>query len=68
MIELPFVKVQLHFYDPDHSQDEDREILIGHSNQGTLLVVVYVLKQEIIRIMSARKATSKESKLYAQRI
>ncbi len=59
---------QIGFYDPDHSQDEDREILIGHSNQGTLLVVVYVLKQDIIRIISARKATSKESKLYAQRI
>lgn len=59
---------QIGFYDPDHSQDEDREILIGHSNQGKLLVVVYVLKQDIIRIISARKATSKESKLYAQGI
>jgi uncharacterized protein len=59
---------QIAFYDPEHSQDEDREILIGHSNQGKLLIVVYVLKPDTIRIISARKATLKESKLYAQGI
>jgi len=65
---VSFTEAMSCFYDPDHSQDEDREILIGHSNQGKLLVIVYVLKQDVIRIISARKATLKESKLYAQGI
>jgi len=29
---------QIAFYDPDHSEDEDREILIAHSREGRLLV------------------------------
>lgn len=31
--------MQIAFYDPVHSDDEDREILIGHSNQNRLLLV-----------------------------
>jgi uncharacterized protein (DUF4415 family) len=31
------------FYDIDHSEDEERELLLGHSNQGKLLLVVYTL-------------------------
>lgn len=30
---------QVAFYDPDHSEDEDRELPIGHSSRGRLLVV-----------------------------
>ena len=30
--------LQVAFYDPDHSDDEDREILIGHSNRDRLLM------------------------------
>jgi uncharacterized DUF497 family protein len=59
---------QIAFYDPEHSEDEDREILIGHSSQGNLLLVVYVLKSDTIRIISARRATRRESKRYAQGI
>ncbi len=59
---------QVAFYDPEHSADEDREILIGHSNHGNLLVVVYLLKLHVIRIISARKATRREAELYAQGI
>lgn len=33
---------------------EDREILLGHSERGQLLMVVYVLKTNAIRIISAR--------------
>ncbi|MGH8538957.1 MAG: BrnT family toxin [Stenotrophobium sp.] len=36
---------QLAFYDPEHSDDEDRELLIGHSNQGRLLIVSYTLRE-----------------------
>jgi uncharacterized DUF497 family protein len=59
---------QVAFYDPDHSEDEDREILIGHSNQGRLLLVIYTLREEAIRLISARKATQREAEGYAQGI
>ncbi len=48
--------------DPDHSQDEDRLILIGHSSKNRLIFVVHVVKEPegIIRIISARPATKLE--------
>lgn len=55
--------------DPDHSADEERFILLGLS--FTLRVVVvchcYRSNDEIIRIISARKATAHETKSYKQR-
>ncbi len=53
-------------HDPDHSNDEDRFILLGFSQQLNLLVVCHCYRSsnEIIRIISARKATTKESKQY----
>lgn len=50
--------------DPDHSSDEDRLILIGHSSGNSLLFVVHVFLEEkdTIRIISARKATRKEKR------
>ena len=57
---------QIAFYDPDHSEDEDREILIGHSNQGRLLLVSYTLRANIIRLISSRKATKREVTRYAK--
>ena len=59
---------QIAFYDPDHSDDEDREILIGRSNQGRLLLVVYTIRGESIRIISARQATKQEGDDYEKRI
>ena len=59
---------QIAFYDPDHSNDEDRELLIAHSNQGRVLIISYTLKTEVIRIISARKATKSEENRYAQGI
>ncbi len=52
--------------DPDHSVDEDRYILLGMSSETKLLVVVHVYKEndEIIRIISARKATKNEQAKY----
>ena len=54
------------FYDIDHSEDEDRFILLGLSNKVRILVVSYCfnVEQSIIRIISSRKATKKESKFY----
>ncbi|MCY3751739.1 MAG: BrnT family toxin [Gammaproteobacteria bacterium] len=59
---------QIAFYDPDHSDDEDREILIGHSDLGRLLTVSYTLRNDAIRIISARKATHREIEDYARTI
>lgn len=52
--------------DPDHSEDEDRFILLGLSIRLRLLVVCHCVRREhdAIRIISARKATVKESRNY----
>jgi uncharacterized protein len=53
-------------HDPDHSEDEDRFILLGLSFQLRILVVVHAYRQsdQIIRIISARKATKNEASKY----
>jgi uncharacterized protein len=53
-------------YDSDHSLDEERYILLGISSSFRLLVVCHVHRkeQDIIRIISARKATKKEAQQY----
>ena len=55
--------------DPDHSEDEDRFILLGVSHSPRVILVCHCYRNEgnVIRIISARKATPKESKAY-QRI
>ena len=52
--------------DPDHSEDEDRFVLLGLSSSLRLLLVCHCYREEgnAIRIISARKATSRESKSY----
>jgi uncharacterized DUF497 family protein len=53
--------------DPD-AIDEERWVLTGMSSQLRLLTVVYTLKGELIRIVSARKSTRREERFYAQGI
>ena len=55
------------FDDPDHSDDEDRFLLIGMSDQANVCVVCHCYRESdsIIRIISARKATRKEADIYA---
>jgi hypothetical protein len=48
------------FHDPDHSIGEARFITIGMSYSGRLLVVSHTDKNEVIRIISARRATLHE--------
>ncbi len=48
--------------DPTHSEAEKREILLGLSSRGRLLVVSFTQRGESIRIISARKATARECK------
>jgi len=52
--------------DPDHSDDEDRFIILGLSKMLRLLVVCHCYREndETIRIITARKATKKEAKYY----
>ncbi|OIO10222.1 MAG: hypothetical protein AUJ52_04615 [Elusimicrobia bacterium CG1_02_63_36] len=54
------------FYDPDHSQEEDRFILLGMSFRLRVLVVCHCLRESdsVIRIISARKADKREAKPY----
>ncbi|MES1244842.1 MAG: BrnT family toxin [Acidobacteriota bacterium] len=59
---------QVAFYDPEHSEDEDREILIAHSERGQTLLVVYTLRDEAVRIISARRTTRKETRDYERGI
>jgi uncharacterized DUF497 family protein len=52
--------------DPDHSDDENRFIILGLSKMLHLLVVCHCYREndETIRIITARKATKKEAKYY----
>ena len=55
-------------YDPEHSVDEDRFILLGLSYKLKVLTVVHCYKdsEENIRIISARKSTKNEEKQYKE--
>lgn len=57
-------ELSLTIYDPLHSTEEDRFILMGLSCKNRLLVVVHTEREDKIRIISARKATKKEKKDY----
>lgn len=52
--------------DPEHSEDEDRFIILGLSKRANLLVVCHCYRESdtVIRIISARKATKTESQYY----
>ncbi|MCC8110265.1 MAG: BrnT family toxin [Ruminococcus sp.] len=56
------------FDDPEHSESKDRFLLIGISNKANLLIVCHCYRQsdEVIRIISARKATKNEIKQYQE--
>jgi uncharacterized DUF497 family protein len=71
---ISFEEAQTVFYDehalliddPDHSEEEERFILLGFSRRAKLLVVCHCYRQSesVIRIISARKATKTEEKSY----
>jgi uncharacterized DUF497 family protein len=52
--------------DPEYSKSEERFIILGITNKLRLLVVVHTYKEDddVIRIISARKATKNETKYY----
>jgi len=59
----------LELFDEAHSEDEERFILLGLSTMHRLLIVVYCERDgNIVRIISARKATKKEIREYEKRV
>jgi len=61
----------LNKYDEEHSEGEDRWLLLGKAMNEVILLVVHTFKDqegvELVRIISARKATKIESKEYQRR-
>ncbi len=58
--------LSLTIYDPLHSDEEDRFVLIGDSYRNRLLVVVHTVREDKIRIISARKVIKNERKQYEE--
>lgn len=58
----------IEFYDPDHSEDEDRFLIVGMSVRLRIIVVCHCLRNKgtMIRIISARKATKHEIRFYVK--
>ena len=58
-------------FDDEHSDDEDRWLILGKSLNEVLLLVVHTFRNidgiEFVRIISARKATKNEKEAYQQR-
>lgn len=56
----------IQFFDEDHSSDEDRFLMLGMSSGAKLLIVCHCEREHgaVIRIISARKATKRESTFY----
>ncbi len=62
------------FFDPDkkilgdelHSKNEARYVLIGRMNTGRLLFIVFTLRKNRVRVISARNLNKREQKLYEE--
>lgn len=58
------------FYDEEHSEKEDRFLIIGKSRFEKILIVVHCYHKEsqLVRLISARKATLRERRVYEEGI
>jgi uncharacterized DUF497 family protein len=56
------------FEDEEHSKDEEREIIVGHSVKQRLIVACFAVRGGRIRLISARKATRLERKDYEENV
>ncbi len=61
----PLAKVA---HDPEHSDDEDRFLLVGYSQKNRLLIVIHVYRERAntVRIVSARRATKREVRDFSE--
>lgn len=55
------------FFAPDNSDDEERYLIVGESNQGRLLIVSYTERWNSIRLISTRSVTRAEREAYEER-
>lgn len=57
------------YFDEPHSPHEDRYIMVGLSSHLRLLLVVHTVREKdnVIRIISARKTTAKEQRVYLEK-
>lgn len=56
------------FDDPDHSEDEPREMIVGFSSKPRLLVVGFTERSERVRLVHARRATKSERKRHEENV
>ena len=68
---ISFAEAELVFFDPlaIHDTDpdsvgEERFIAVGRGNSGLLLVGIYTMRGDAVRLISARRATRQEVKAY----
>ena len=61
-----FDEQAIEFFNPDHSEGEDRFLLLGRSYRLRVLLVCHCFRENerVIRIISARRATKKERVVY----
>jgi len=57
-------RLYVDFYDPKHSLNEHRYIIIGQSNQRRVLIVSYTERNDAIRLINARELTRSERRDY----
>ena len=56
------------FKDVFHSNDEERYILLGQTKENRILFIVFTMRSDKIRIISARDLNKKEERLYEEKI
>jgi hypothetical protein len=61
-----FDPLAITYADPDHSISEHRFLTFGLSREGLVLLISHTEAADGIRIISARKATREEQKIYAE--
>ena len=52
--------------DPEHSESEERYLIVGESDRGRLLIVSYTERGDVIRLISAREVTQTEREAYEE--
>jgi uncharacterized DUF497 family protein len=61
-----FDEFAVQFFDEEHSSTEERFLMLGYSSEARLLIVCHCERDQghVVRIISARKATKRESAFY----
>ena len=59
-------RLYIDLFDPDHSDEEERYLIVGMSGAGRLLIVSYSEREDVVRIISARELTAAERRAYEE--